>query len=110
MQILKEITNWEVDYRQPNHIYLIDSDKVVAYQKWGEGDVTYLSRPLRLDRRGRKFVEIKSNAFIINEVKSKLITITGSKGDTYQVDPDTGTCTCPGFTFRNTSKHIKAYV
>ena len=110
MQILEEVTKWEVDYRQPTHVYLLDGDKIVAYQKWGNGDVGYLPNPIRLDRRGRKFVEVKSNAFIINEVKSKLITITGSKGNTYQVDPDASTCTCPGFTFRNTCKHIKEYV
>ena len=110
MQILEEVTKWEVYYRQPNHVYLLDGDKIVAYQKWGNGDVEYLPNPIRLDRRGRKFVEVKSNAFIINEVKSKLITITGSKGNTYQVDPDASTCTCPGFTFRNTCKHIKEYV
>jgi hypothetical protein len=42
MQILEEVTKWEVDYRQPNHVYLLDGDKIVAYQKWGNGDVEYL--------------------------------------------------------------------
>ena len=110
MQILKEVTVWDVGYRQPNHVYLVDGDKIVAYQPFGEGEVRQVSSKMKLDRRGRKFIEIKSNAFIVNEVKSKLITITGSKGNTYQVDPDKSTCTCPGFTFRNTCKHIKEYV
>lgn len=110
MQVLKEITNWNVSYRQPNHVYLIDNDKIIAYQPFGEGDVRQSSGKIKLDRRGRKFVEIKSNAFIINEVKSKIITITGSKGNAYLVNPDQGTCTCPGFTFRNTCKHVKEYV
>lgn len=110
MQILKEVTYWDVNYRQPNHVYLVDGDKIIAYQPFGEGEVRQSSGKIRLDRRGRKFLEIKSNAFDIPEEKSNLITVTGSKGNTYQVDPDAGTCTCPGYTFRNTCKHIKEYV
>lgn len=111
MQILKEVTKWpDIEYRQPNHVYLVDGDKIMACQPFGEGEVRYYKSGLRFDRRGRKFVEIKSNAFIIKETMSRLISVTGSKGNTYQVDPDQGTCTCPGFTFRNTCKHVKEYV
>jgi hypothetical protein len=35
MEILKEITQWDVDYQQPNHTYLVNAkNKVVAYAKW----------------------------------------------------------------------------
>jgi len=109
MQILKEVTQWDTN-TECNHTYLLDGDKIVAYRPHHTGDVQYIKSQPRIDRRGRKFVEVKDNAFVIADVKSKLISITGSKGNTYQIDPDAGTCTCPGFTFRNTCKHIKEYV
>lgn len=109
MQAVREVTHWSVPYRQPNHDYLLDGDRVIAYRKWGEGPVIKCSGNLKLNRRGRKFVSLTPNPFIDFDtpVKSKLIEIAGSKGGTYFVDPDARTCTCPGFTFRSTCKHTK---
>ena len=106
MEALHEVTEWKgVTYRQPNHTYLFDGDKAVAYIKWGEGEPEYLRTPLRIDKRGRKFVKADINLFKA-QVKSSLIQVQGSKGNTYSVDPDARTCTCPGFTFRGACKHI----
>ena len=58
LEVLKEVTEWAVDYRQPNHVYLISGERVVAYQKWGEGDPIYFDRKSKLDKRGRKFLKI----------------------------------------------------
>jgi len=108
MEALREVTIWDVDYRQPNHIYLFDGSKVIAYIKWGEGDPVYFDRPGKLDKRGRKFVPADIALFgQVEPEESKLIEFTGSSGGTYYVDPNAGTCTCPGFTFRGRCKHIE---
>lgn len=63
MEALQEVTVWEVDFRQPNHIYLFDGEKVIAYIKWGEGDPIAFGRREKLDKRGRKFIKADINLF-----------------------------------------------
>lgn len=104
MQAVREITKWDTD-TNCNHTYLLDGDKMVAYIKFSDTVPFYFKAPIRIDKRGRKFEELKTNPFDI-KVKSTLIEIAGSKGSTYYVDPDSKTCTCPGFTFRGSCKHI----
>ena len=104
MQVLQETTDWEF----PNHTYLLDGSKLVAYIKQGTKEPIYLNKPIKgFDQRYRKFVELKANPFK-TKVTSTLITVEGSKGKTYSVDPEAKTCTCPGFTFRGTCKHIES--
>jgi hypothetical protein len=105
MIAVKETTKWDMEYKQPNHVYLLDGDKAVAYIKWGQGEPFYFKKPLRIDRRGRKFEEIKPNPFK-KQVVSDTIKVQGSKGAVYEVDAEAGTCTCPGYTFRGACKHI----
>ena len=105
MLAVKEVTKWEGDI-QANHTYLLDGDKMVAYIKFGKGKPFYFKKPIQIDKRGRKFEELKKNPFTV-EVKSELIEVIGSKGNKYFVDPEAKTCTCSGFTFRGTCKHIK---
>jgi hypothetical protein len=106
MIAVKETTVWDVEYKQPNHVYLLDGDKAVAYIKWGAGEPFYFKKPLRIDKRGRKFVEISPNPFKA-EVTTTIIKVQGSKGAVYEIDPEANTCTCPGFTFRGACKHVK---
>lgn len=110
MEALREVTVWEVPYRQPNHIYLLDGDRVKAYIKWGEGKPEYLSGNIKIDRRRRKFVNADIGLFDANDTKSDLIEVAGSKGNVYHVDPEARTCTCPGFNFRGACKHITQLV
>ncbi len=111
MEAVREITVWEGIDRQPNHIYLLDGDRVKAYIKWGEGPVEWLSGKIKIDRRGRKFQKVDASLFDVEEQKADcIIEVKGSRGDSYFVNPEEGTCTCPGFQFRSSCKHIKELV
>jgi hypothetical protein len=106
MIAVKEVTQWDME-SQPNHIYLLDGDKIMAYISNGKTEPIYLHRPMRIDQRGRKFQELKISPFKA-QVKSTLIEVKGSKGNSYWVDPDKKTCSCPAFKFgKGTCKHIK---
>jgi len=106
MIAVQETTTWDVEYKQPNHVYLMDGDKAHAYIPWGKGEAHYFKTPLRIDRRGRKFIELKNNPFKV-KIKTNLVEVLGSKGDKYFVDVDNKTCTCTGFQFRGRCKHIE---
>jgi hypothetical protein len=109
MKAYKEITDWDVSYRSPNHVYLLDSDKMLAYIPYGKGKPTFFRNPIRFDRRGRKFLEVDTKIFgKLPSIDSVIIKVQGSKGNVYNVDPVAKTCTCPGFTFRGACKHILA--
>ena len=106
MQALRETTEWDSP-NAPNHTYLLDGNTLVAYIKQGETKPFYFKNPIKgFDKRGRKFVEVKPNPFKKQAV-SNTISVQGSKGQTYYVDPEAKTCTCPGFTFRGTCKHLE---
>jgi len=106
MQAMREVTVWQGVAQQPNHIYLMDGDKALAYIKWGKGEPYWFKSGLRLDRRGRKLVPADIDLFG-RETKTELIRVEGSKGAVYWIDPTMGSCTCPGYTFRGTCKHVQ---
>ena len=110
MEALKEVTVWEVEYRQPNHTYLMDGDKAVAYIRWHEGPAEFFKTPQKLDKRYRKFEKADVSLFDVKEQKSSIIEVKGSKGNSYFINPEEKTCTCPGFTFRGDCKHTKELV
>jgi hypothetical protein len=104
MIAMREVTVWDCDF-QPNHTYLFDGDRVVAYIKKGTTEAIYFKdRGPRLDRRYRKFVEVVPSPF--KKMKSNLIKIVGSRGDVYQVDPDKKTCTCNGYKYQGRCRHL----
>lgn len=93
----------------PPHTYLLDGSTLVAYIKAGESTPFYFKKGIKgFDKRGRQFEVVKSGSF--TQKKSALIEVQGSKGNSYFVDPEAKTCTCPGFTFRGDCKHVKETV
>lgn len=106
MEALKEVTVWEDVKVQPNHIYLFEGDKAHAYIKWGTGKPEYFKKPMQIDKRKRKFVKADIKLFELPKEPNELVEVKGSKGNSYWVNPEEKTCTCPGFTFRGNCKHI----
>ena len=93
----------------PEHTYLLDGDKLVAYIKVGESTPFYFKSPIKgFDRRGRKFKTVSDAAFTVT-VSPVTTTkqVVGSKGEIYTIDLEAKTCTCSGYTYRGTCKHTK---
>jgi hypothetical protein len=106
MEAVREITDWET----PNHIYLLDGTKLVAYIKQGTVEPFYFKNPIKgFDKRGRKFEAVTTTLFE-ESASSNLIEVQGSKGAVYHVDPELHSCTCPGYTFRGKCKHTDILV
>lgn len=106
MIAVQEVTTWQdIDYTAPNHVYLLNGDKIHAYIPWGSGEPQYFKKPLRIDQARRKFVELEVNPFGPQE-ETNLVRVEGSKGDVYYVDPEAGTCSCPGYKFRGKCRHL----
>lgn len=106
MQALKETTKWSSDFRVPNHTYIFDGHKAVAYIRDGEVHPQVFKNPIDIDRRGRTFREVPLPS-MFNEAESESIRVEGSKGQVYLVTlGQRPFCTCPSFTFRGKCKHI----
>ena len=117
MKYFQEISEWSVDYT-PNHVYYLTDDrrKAVGYIKFGRGNLEKFSKPMSFDSRGRKFVllplEGENDEVYFPKTETKQVgqvkEVSGSNGKKYFLT-QLGTrwsCTCPGFTFRHTCKHI----
>ena len=109
MEAVREVTEWS-DSNNANHTYLLDGMKMVAYIKVGDTVPFYFKNPITIDKRGRKFVAVNPNPFKNVKEKSTIIKVQGSKGNVYSIDTEEKTCTCPGFTYRGTCKHITELV
>lgn len=113
MKVLQETTKW-ADPGTPNHVYFMDDSrsKMFAYVQVGTNKPFKFKNPIRIDIRGRKFVEVVNKwKFSIDDAPlGKTWKVTGSKGDVYTVSEDNGTmsCTCSGFKFRGDCKHVKS--
>lgn len=105
MIVVQETTQWN-DPNQVNHIYFMSDNKryIYAYMRGDTGQSTIFKKPIEISIKGRTFDTIKK----VNDSKPG-IAVTGSKGDVYYVTEDNGkySCTCTGFTFHGTCKHIK---
>jgi hypothetical protein len=88
----------------PAHTYLLDGTNLVAYVKKGETAAFYFKNPIKgFDKRGRKFAPGNINLFTQKKA-SNARTVIGSSGQVYTVTEDS--CTCPGFTYRGSCKHL----
>ena len=102
MEALRETTGGAF----PPHIYRLDGNNLVSYIKRGDTEPFYFKNPIKgFDKRGRKFATVTPNPFRV-KTQSNLITVKGSKGNEYTIDPEAKTCTCPGYTFRGACKHV----
>jgi hypothetical protein len=106
MEAYKEVTGGLF----PAHTYLLDGTTLVAYIKRGETVPFYFKNGIKgFDKRGRKFERADASAFKV-KAKATTVEVKGSKGNSYFVDPEARTCTCPGFTFRGSCKHVSELV
>lgn len=112
MDAVKEITVW-ADGSTSNHTYLLDGANLVAYIKQGDTVPYYFKNPIKgFSRSGRKFETLKVNPFrpqLQQAVMPWIQRVQGSKpGVFYTVNTEEMTCTCSGFTFRGSCKHVTA--
>lgn len=115
MKYLQEVTEWDSPNAQ-NHTYYVcdDKTKMVGYIKQGTVDLFKFKQPIAIYTKGRKFVELKKKGepdsvyFGKKEEPKEAIEVQGSNGKKYYLTKvgNKYTCTCPGFTFRHTCKHI----
>jgi hypothetical protein len=114
-QAYRETTVWEDSPTTINHTYLLEGDLMIAYMRSQTSIPFYFKTPIRISRSGRKFELVEPNPFelpqlpqpVIAQSNADIVEIEGSKGAIYYVNKDLKTCTCPGYTYRGTCKHIK---
>jgi hypothetical protein len=105
MEALREITGGAF----PAHIYLLDGNNLVSYIKRDTTEAFYFKNPIKgFDKRGRKFEEVSPNPFKQLKKDTHARTVIGSSGQTYTVTEHA--CSCPGFTYRCTCKHMAEHV
>jgi hypothetical protein len=132
MEILKEITQWDTDYRQPNHTYLVNKKgQVVAYAKWHTNDIMLFKSRKVLDKRYRKFIkdshkglsklvkqfesedlgEEKKKQKIVKSDNIRLFKVKSNDKEydvQYNISGKFLTCSCVGFGYRRKCKHVDA--
>ena len=111
MEAVKEVTVWAGAKSAVNHTYLLDGDKMVAYIRYGTTEPFWFKNPIKgFSRSGRKFEKVSDEIFNMSMnvlTPSNIKEVVGSKGQTYIINLDENTCTCPGYTFRGDCKHVK---
>ena len=119
MKYFQEVTDWS-DSKALNHIYYLKDDKsfMVGYIKAGTKSLFKFKKPIQIDTRGRKFVELKDKKTERDDVYfgkkeepvNQGIEVEGSNGKKYYVTKvgNKYTCSCPGFMFRHKCKHVDA--
>jgi hypothetical protein len=124
-EIIKEITEWNLAGKQPNHTYLIDKKgRILAFAKWHSNAIDILkSRPV-IDKRYRKFIKTEHNELskLIDSFKKeykekesikekpqydRLFKVkSGEKEYQVYLNKKQLICNCTGFNYRGKCKHI----
>lgn len=104
MKIMLEVTDWQ-EHAVPNHVYVFNDSltQAIAYVPAGSHKLQKFSKPLDIDTRGRKFVELEGQD---TAHEPNVIEVQGSKGQIYWVHTVNRTCSCPGFKYRAHCRHI----
>ena len=103
MKWMRETTKWE-DGLDCNHLYLLEGDRCYAYVQAGTNQHQVFSKPIQFDLRGRTFEFVRE--FQKGQKDPAVVKVQGSKGETYEVNTEEGTCTCPGYRFRGSCRHV----
>jgi hypothetical protein len=111
-----ETTEW-ADIKGCNHTYYLDGNNMLAYIRHGTTEPYWFKKPIVISRSGRKFQRVDAGVFqnslgILGSLAAAdpepdVVEVLGSKpGVVYLVNTSLGTCTCPGYTYRGTCKHV----
>jgi len=103
-----ETTHWTDGFGENcNHVYVMNDSmtQAIAYVPRGSKTLFKFKNPLKLDTRGRTFVDLGDP----EPPAPGQITVQGSNGNTYYLTEEDGvwSCTCPGFKFRGDCRHTK---
>ena len=112
MKFYQETTDYSDGIASGVYLLSDDKTKMYAYVAPGQKSVKTFKNFIRIDTRRRKFVAVKNTygyKIPAEDTSNPRWTVTGSKGDRYIVEKtDNGlTCTCSGFKFRGSCRHIK---
>lgn len=116
LQILRETTTWSTDKAVRNHTYLIDeSNRMIAYAKFGTDEVVVSKTQIKIDKRYRTFVRDNHPALAAIAKRQKQDPNTrvfkvksNTKDYTVSIRGSNYSCTCTGYNFRGSCKHITA--
>jgi len=95
----------------PAHTYLLDSNNLVAYIKSGTTEPFYFKNPIKgFSKSGRKFAAADQSQFKQpkkNQMSSQSLAQKANNTPSIQKQKS---CTCPGWTYRGTCRHLAEYV
>ena len=105
MKLMMETTVF-AGAKMTNHSYMLnDAGIAVGMRKFSAGEVIRFRTPLRLDVRGRT-IRLVDDLGADDPLSSNIVEVAGSGTNVYSVDLDRKQCSCTGFSFRGTCKHI----
>ena len=96
MKAFQEITEWDVEFDMPNHVYFLSDskDKMYGYVQSSTGKIHEMGEPYRFKASGRKFKEVPNTWGFFPREELVLIgetfRVPGSRGAVYTVTNEIG--------------------